>query len=254
MPPSWERPEVTLVAPVRGSDAALAAGFGIRVAPSRDPSSWQLVRSPHRMELWSPDGRDAVHIDLDVANGPLARRLRGARAGDPLPRACGLHRRAAPPVVVDATGGLCRDAMVLAHLGCTVVAVERVPALAFLAQHAIGASWLAGRMRVELGDSIAFLRALPDDARPDVVTIDPMYEPGGRAQVKKEMQVCRALAGPPTDDAELLRVALATANERVVVKRDRGAPPLAPGVSFAVDGERVRFDVYLSARGDDAPR
>jgi 16S rRNA (guanine1516-N2)-methyltransferase len=206
------------------------------------------------MELWSPDGPDAVHIDLDVANGPLARRLRGVRASEPLPRACGLHRRAAPFSVVDATGGLCRDAMVLAHLGAAVVAVERVPALAFLAQHAIEGTWLAQRLRVELGDSVEFLRALGEGERPAVVTIDPMYEPGGRAQVKKEMQVCRALAGPPADDAELLRAALAAARERVVVKRDRTAAPLAPGASFAVEGERVRFDVYLCARGDDAPR
>jgi hypothetical protein len=44
----------------------------------------------------------------------------------------------------------------------------------------------------------------------------------------------------------LFAAARAAARERVVVKRDAKAPPLAPGPSFAVDGERVRFDVYLA--------
>ncbi len=255
MPPSWERPEVTLAPPARGNDVAAAARFGIPLAAARDEASWQLVRAPDRMQLCAPAGRDAVCIELDVANGPLARRVRGARADEPLPRACGLHRRAAPPTVVDATAGLCRDAMVLAQLGCTVLAIERVAALAFLAAEAVARSWLAPRLEVVHGDSVELLRALPAARRPDVVLIDPMYASAGRAQVKKEMQVCRALAGPPRGEHELLQAARAIARERVVVKRDRTAAALAPGVSFVVAGERVRFDVYLRAPGgDDEPR
>jgi 16S rRNA (guanine1516-N2)-methyltransferase len=254
MPPSWERPEVTLAPPARGSDAALAADLGIPVAAARDPARWQLVRSQERMELCAPAPAAPMCIALDVTNGPLARRLRSARADEPLPRACGLHRRTSAPTIVDATAGLCRDAMVLARLGCTVTAIERVPALVFLAREAVEASWLAKHLRVELGDGVAVLRALPEERRPDVVTIDPMYEEHGRAQVKKEMQVCRALAGPPDDPRELLRAAMAAARERVVVKRDRDAAPLVPGVSFAVTGERVRFDVYLCGAGGAAPR
>ena len=245
MPPSWERPEVTLAPSGLPGDEALAARFGVLVATARDENGWQLVRSPDRMRLCGPAGTGPLCIELGLATGPLARRLRSARATDPLPRACGLHRRATPPRVVDATAGLCRDAMVLAQLGCAVVAIERVPALALLAHATIAASWLAGRLEVVHGDAVAHLHRLAGGADVDVVCVDPMYAAGGRAQVKKEMQVCRALAGPPEDPSELLRAARAAAAERVVVKRDRTAPPLAPGVSFAVRGERVRFDVYL---------
>ncbi len=219
--------------------------LGVPVAAQRDEGQWQLVRAPDRMCLCSPRGPDAVSIDLDLGNGPLARRIRQSRRDEPLPRAVSLHRRDRPPRVLDATAGLCRDAMVLAHLGCQVTAVERIPALAFLASTAIEGTWLARNLAVVCGDSLAFLSSLPPDDRPDVVYLDPMFETKGRAQVKKDMQVCRALAGPPTDSEALLAAALRVARERVVVKREATAKVLAPGVAFAVDGERVRFDVYL---------
>lgn len=198
------------------------------------------------MTLCGPAGRDRLTVDLNLANGPLARRVRSARRDEPLPRALGLHRRADAPTVFDATAGLCRDAMVLAHLGCRVLAMERVPALALLAHDAIAGTWLAARLTVRAGDSLAHLRAAAGTSRPAVVYLDPMFETQGSSQVKKEMQACRLLAGPPDPGDELLEAALAAATERVVVKREPRAAPLRPDPSFAVPGERVRFDVYLT--------
>jgi 16S rRNA (guanine1516-N2)-methyltransferase len=201
------------------------------------------------MQLVAPAGPDALSLELDLANGPMARRVRGARRDEPLPRAVGLHRRPERPeplAVVDATAGLGRDALVLAQLGCAVTAIERVPALALLVQDAVDGSWLAGRVHVVCADSAAWLEHRDGAPAPHVICLDPMFEEQGRAQVKKEMQVCRALADPPDDAEELLHVALRVARERVVVKRGPGAAPLAPGVAFAVPGERVRFDVYLT--------
>ena len=245
MPTRREPPEVTLVATGRGSDLHNAARFGIRVVEARDPSAWQLWRSLGRMHLGSPTGKDALLLDLDVGQGPLARRLRSMRRDDPIGRACGLAKRTEMPTVLDPTAGLCRDAMALATLGCHVVAIERIAALAFLANDAIESSWLAERLRVVGGESLPTLAGMAGDRPPDVVYLDPMFRTHGDAQVKKDMQVCRALAGPPEDEAPLLRAALAVARERVVVKREVGGPALGDGVSFVVPGERVRFDVYL---------
>ncbi len=136
--------------------------------------------------------------------------------------------------------------MTLATLGCTVNAVERVAAFAFLAHDVVVNSWLAERCRVAVGEAETILAQLGPDQRPEIVYLDPMFRDHGNAQVKKDMQVCRALAAAPTDDAALFAVARAVARERVVVKRDADGPPLAAGVSFAVPGERVRFDVYLA--------
>lgn len=248
MPPSWESPEVTLAPPVLGGDAERAARCGLRVAATVDPTSWQLSRTPLGMRLRSPAAMGNSSLELSLVQGALARRLRSTRADEPLPRAIGLTRRQAAPSVVDATAGLCRDALVLAHLGCRVTAIERVGALAFLVEGAIGDTPLADRLRLVVADSTAWLRALPPDASPDVVYLDPMFDDTGSAQVKKDMQLCRALAGPPGDVDALFAAARARANARVVVKRHRDAAPVAEDVSFAVAGERVRFDVYVTRR------
>jgi 16S rRNA (guanine1516-N2)-methyltransferase len=249
MPTRWDVPEVTLAPTGEARDLANAARFRIRVAPRRDEQAWQLVRSATGvMELCSPSGPNELRLDLDLMSGPLARRLRTTRNSDPLPRACGLVRTREPLTIVDAMAGLCRDAMVLASLGCSVTAIERVPALAFLAHDVIETSPLAARLTVHAGDAESWLAQRSSGTSPHVVYLDPMFADAGRAQVKKDMQVCRALAGPEHDTAALLPAARALATQRVVVKRRHDLPPLAAGVAFSVDGERVRFDVYLTPR------
>ena len=91
------------------------------------------------------------------------------------------------------------------------------------------------------------LRAL-EQSDVDVVLLDPMFPTQGRAQVKKEMQVCRLLAGQPGSQDVLVHRAFVAARERVVVKRHPHEQPLAGAPSFSIDGERVRFDVYLKPK------
>jgi 16S rRNA (guanine1516-N2)-methyltransferase len=224
---------------------ANAQRFGLTVADVRDTTRWQLMRSADRMQLHAPTELEAIAIDLHLGSGPLVKRLRSSRRTDALPRACGLPRRERMPTILDATAGLCRDAMVLGHLGCSVTAIERIAALAFLAHDAIEPSWLAAHVAVRSASAEQWLQTLPAESRPEVIYLDPMFGPAGKAQVKKEMQVCRALAGPPDDPLPLFALARQIASERVVVKRHHGAEPLADGISFVVEGERVRFDVYL---------
>jgi len=246
MPPRRKTIEVTLAPPACGSDLQLAAKFGISVADALDPSAWQLVRHAKGLRLSAPAAEGPLLLELCTTLGPLAVRLRTARRSDALPRAIGLPRRQEPPTVLDATAGLCRDAMVLAQLGCRVLAVEQLPALAMLAAAAIGQANFGGRLEVVCADAIDHLRALPVADAPAVVYLDPMFAEAGRAQVKKEMQICRALAGAPEDAEALFAAARAVARERVVVKRHRDLPPLGEGVSFTVESERIRFDVYLT--------
>ncbi|MBM4061940.1 MAG: rRNA methyltransferase [Planctomycetes bacterium] len=246
-PPRWRAPEVTLLAPAEAADREAAARCGLRVVTERDPSGWQLVRVEGALVLRGP-GPAPLRLALDPRRGSLARRLGTAHRNDALPRAVGLARRASPPFVVDATAGLCRDAMVLAKLGCRVVALERIPALALLAQQAARDAGFGGRLEVVAGDALDWLGSQPPEGRPDVVCLDPMFTEPGKAQVKKEMQVCRQLAGRPADEARLFALAVAAARERVVVKRGRSLPPLGGPPSFAVAGDRVRFDVYLTGQ------
>lgn len=246
MSPTWQRCEVTLSPPVRGEDLQLAAACGLPVAAARDPNAWQVVRSGDGLTLCSPLAIGDLRVVVDPGAGALGRRIRTSRRDEPLARAIGLPKRQTPPAVVDATLGLGRDAMVLAHLGCPVVGLERVPALAMLVAAAVQRSALGERLRVLRTDAAPWLRALAAAQAPDVVYLDPMFDDTGSAQVKKEMQACRLLASPPDDAADLLCAARQVARQRVVVKRHPHLPPLAPDVSFRVEGNRVRFDVYLS--------
>lgn len=245
---SLDTVEVTLAPPAEGRDAVNAAIFGVPMAPAVDPERWQLVRAAGQLTLRAPTGLGGLQVGLELRFGPLATRLRSSRRTDPLPRACGLGRHPQPLRVVDAMAGLGRDAMVLAQLGCQVTAIERIPALALLCHDVIEQSRLAPRLRVIAATAEAWLQANGDSLRPDVIYLDPMFATAGSAQVKKDMQVCRLLAGPPDDPLPLLALARRLAGDRVVVKRHHGAPPLLDEVSTSVTGERVRFDVYLTPR------
>lgn len=136
--------------------------------------------------------------------------------------------------------------MVLAVLGCSVTALERVPGLALIAALLAADAGLTDRLTVLRAEATGWLDGLAPDRWPEVVYLDPMFGEQGRAQVKKEAQVCRALAGPPTGLSELLAAARRVARDRVVVKRHPHHAPLAAGASFTVRSERVRFDVYLA--------
>jgi 16S rRNA (guanine1516-N2)-methyltransferase len=239
-------PALVFARPSSAADEELCARFGIARAEGAGDEQWQLARTAAgALELRTPVRDGPLRIELDLQRGDLARRLATARREQPLPRAVGLHRRPAPPAVFDATAGLGRDALLLARLGCAVTACERQPALAALLLDAAVRSGLEPRLLVICGDAAAALAGLPAERRPAVVYLDPMFASAGRSQVKKEMQVCRLLAGDDGDPSPLLHRAFAAATDRVVVKRHPHLPPLRPSPSFTVDGERVRFDVYL---------
>lgn len=243
--PRHNRAPWVFVLPVSAADAERCHRLGLAIAAAASPGQWAVRRTPEQMlELRAPDAEGPLTLSLDLRRGPLARRLATARRDQPLPRALGLHRRDPPPTIVDATAGLGRDALLLAHLGCRVEACERVPVLAVLVDDAAERANCRDRLTVHCVDAAAFLTDHGDRSF-DAVYLDPMYPTHGRAQVKKEMQVCRLLAGPPESTANLLHCAFAAARERVVVKRHPHELPLAGPPSFTVDGERVRFDVYL---------
>lgn len=220
---------------------------------------WQLLVGADGLALARPDG---VRLRLDFAAGRVAARQReGDRAGQPLARAVGVgrlgRRLARPPAVVDATGGLGRDAWFLAALGCRLTVIERSNLVRALLDDALARA-RASPATADIASRIALVRGdarvrLPELPRPDVVYLDPMYPPARRrAAVRKEMQFLHALLGADTDGAGLLDAALGAARHRVVVKRPSGAPPLAGGAGRAGQREAIRsrgtrYDVYLIA-------
>lgn len=84
----------------------------------------------------------------------------------------------------------------------------------------------------------------------DVIHLDPMYpDKRRRAASKKGAQFLHALAGPDTNNSNLLPQALARAGSRVVVKRPQGAPLLEGsehwfGQRTQIESPNTRYDVY----------
>ena len=235
---------------------ALAAHLGVEIVKaSDDEHDYLLVFTPTHLELrpQAPEASGPIYVDF-AAGRTRHRRLYGGGRGQPLARAVGL-KGGATPSVTDATAGLGRDAFVLATLGCDVTLIERSPVIAALLSDAIAragedteiGSLVAKRLRLIEADAIGYLAGLPQDRRPDVVYLDPMYPHRTKsALVKKEMRIFRDLVGEDVDSGDLLSAALGAARRRVVVKRPRPAPALpGPNPTMAISGKNTRFDVYV---------
>ena len=205
-----------------------------------------------------------------VEGGPMALDLRGAakaRAAkrSDLARAIGVGKGVR--TVLDVTAGLGRDAAALWALGLDVTAVERSKILGALWKEALtldattfapvapplergSLTFCPGEALEILGEVVRGIRAAPD-----VVYLDPMFPPRTKsALVGKDLRTLsrvlkaeQLFGAPETDAVTVLERARAVAQKRVVVKRPRRAPALAPGFAHQFEGTTVRFDLYLSS-------
>lgn len=176
------------------------------------------------------------------------RLLRGGRQKEPLARAVmnGIEDGA---LVFDATAGLGRESMILAHAGAKVIGFERQLPIWIILKDAL----------LRASKSRFFPFTLPElqapgtmadytgDA-PEVIYYDPMFpEREKSAVVKKDMFLFRQVIGEDKDIEDFIRIALKLAKKRVVVKRPSTAEPVtAPDFerAYFVDGGQCRFDCY----------
>src|SRR4051812_8333652 len=191
---------------------------------------------------------------VDFAAGAVGYRFRrGGERGHPLVKAVGLKKDRFP-VIVDATAGLGRDAFLLASAGAKVTMLERSVEVHALLRDAL---MRAAAESAELAEVTARMSLIHGDARqllpdlaPDVVIVDPMHPPRrNTALVKKEMRLLSGIVGADEDSGELMRIALASARERVVLKWPLRAAALlaAPKPAHQFAGKTVRYEVFLTA-------
>lgn len=228
--------------------AELACPFA---APNdADTATHFLDLTPEGLAL-SEGRRCGARLRLDWTSQRVIRRLRAAsRRTEPLLAAVGAARSA---VIVDATAGLCGDALILAAAGYRVLAFERSPVVVALVLDAMERALstaseplVAACRRVELrcADSGHVLPELARAARPEVVYLDPMFPPRERVAVRKELALLRTIVGESQNESGLLDAARRAALTRVVVKRHPTAPPISPGYSGQRRLKMVRFDLY----------
>ena len=233
------------------SDDTLAeiSGYGISICDHPPSDGLYLYADSEGISLCKAGKKGGVRVDF-VGGGAQYRRLKGG--GELIAKAV---NHTACPSVIDATGGLGRDAFVLAAQGLPVSIIERHPVVACLLSDGLtralqngGISDIAQRITLHFGDACALMPELALQAgRPDVVYLDPMYpERQKSAAVKKEMAYFHGLVGAAQDEAALLAAARTVARKRIVVKRPRLGVFLngeEPAYQYA--GKSTRFDVYL---------
>ena len=242
----------------RDKAVCLARELGL---PFRDPTGnfsagteLLLIVTEARLELRESGRRIGGPVYVDFVGGTTGYRRRSGRSrNQAIGRAIGL--RSGVGTVIDATSGLCRDAFLLACLGCRVTAIERSAVVAALvrdglerarAESKTDLNRVLDRITLVVGDARETLAGMTASSAPDVVYLDPMYSEAGRsALAKKEMRILRRLVGDDSDATQLLESARNVARKRVVVKRHRHAPPLAEMPALKFLGRSVRYDVYL---------
>lgn len=222
----------------------------------KQDSAWTLASTPHGLCLQHASGSvSPIYAELD--NADIQRRISGGRK-QPLARACGLHKKKSGhnTHILDATGGLGRDAATLAGLGCRVTLYERNPVIAALLQDGLE------RWQTAYPDRIGQLQLINEDftqsghseiVNADIIYLDPMYPETGSALSKKEMQALQDIVGHDHDIGALFNAARRTAAlkgvRRIVVKRPAKMAALTghgitkPSLHFG--GARTRYDIYL---------
>lgn len=195
---------------------------------------------------WLELGGVKVTVQFDSA--AMQHRRKGGH-NEMLGRAVGL-KADQRPLIWDATGGLGRDAFVLADLGCQITLCERVPVLAWLLDQAVQAAAVSGVDQVRAAaERMSVLAADSKTLRVPagtVIYLDPMFpERKKAAAVKKEAAMLQYLAAPVDDSESLWQWAWDQPVERIVVKRPLRAPILGHiRPAHTLKGKSVRFDVF----------
>jgi len=196
-------------------------------------------------------------VFCDFTSGAFLHRLKyGGKLSQPLAKAVGLKKLKSNQSlsVLDTTAGLGTDAMLLAAWGCEVTLLERDKVVASLladglsrAKNKLNDEFDFSKIHFEQIDALDYLKCSTKQF--DVVYLDPMFKlEKQKAKPNKNMQVLQDIL-PQENDAEdaLLVLAKSHAKNRVVVKRSSMSKTInSLNLSFSIDGQANRFDVYLS--------
>ena len=193
-----------------------------------------------------------VELKIDFVTGAVGHRLRfGGGRGQDLAKAMGL-RAGKTPMIVDATAGLGRDSFLLASLGAQVILIERSEKMHALLVEGMNRAEneggefreIIGRMSLMKGDAKDLIPELSGEA----ILIDPMHPPRQKsALVKRELRQVREIVGTDDDAPDLVRIALAHAQNRVVLKWPAKADPIdgLKACTHQILGKTTRYDVFM---------
>jgi 16S rRNA (guanine1516-N2)-methyltransferase len=241
---------------------SLAKRLGLQVITSASQlppdSSFVLWTGPHGLALAPANNKLAAATSVDFTDPTLQYRLRTSGKRQGIGKAVGLDK-ASGIVVLDATAGLGKDALVLAYLGCNVLMLEKSPVIHALLEDGLQRALasqdeLLGatpqRMQLFHGDARQWFADIAQGTRPkpDVIYLDPMFPARSKtASVKKDIALLQSILEVEDDFPGLLEAARNSAQYRVVVKRPGNKPGKdVPAPTFIVPGKAAHFEVYVN--------
>jgi len=255
------RPTMALacVEPLNPAATALAQELALRWGvPTRSEFKGSLgvkvVVSEIMMGLGFVEGKKGHPFYVDFLSQAWRQRLhKGLPRNHIFARALGVHK--GPWRVVDATAGFGQDALMALSLGADVVALDKSNVVVSILRNGVTRAMREDeslqkkfeRLSIVEADAVEYLAQTPP---PDVIFLDPMFEkPKKSAKSPKSMQLLQELLGPtnPEHEEELIKMALAKAKHRVVVKRPLKAKALGMTPHHTFKGQSVRYDIYLQS-------
>lgn len=156
-------------------------------------------------------------------------------------------------MIVDATAGLGRDSFLLASLGAQVIMIERSSKMHSLLVQGMKRAANEGGQLLEIIDRMTLLHGDAKDLIPglscEAVLIDPMHPPRNKsALVRQDLRQVRNIVGTDDDAADLVKLAIMHARNRVVLKWPAKADPIA-GIkpcTHQIRGKTTRYDVFMT--------
>jgi 16S rRNA (guanine1516-N2)-methyltransferase len=162
-----------------------------------------------------------------------------------LARAIGV-KGAMRPKVLDLTGGLLGDTLLLLSFGCEVWVVERHPVIRFMILSALQNAHDSKLSQLHFLSRDA-ISVLQDNLKIDSIYFDPMFEDANeKTSPRKEMRIFRSLVGKDQDAEQVFQMAHSKGPKRLVVKRPRQSISLYLKPSVQYIGKSTRYDVYFS--------
>jgi len=157
------------------------------------------------------------------------------------------------PMIIDATAGLGRDSFLLASLGAQVTLIERSEEMHMLLAQGMERAEREGGHFGEIIGRMTLLKGDAQDLIPELygeaILIDPMHpERKKSALVRQDLRQVRAIVGTDDDAADLVRLAIKHARQRVVLKWPAKADPIE-GVqkcTHQIRGKTTRYDVFMT--------
>ncbi|MGD9948365.1 MAG: class I SAM-dependent methyltransferase [Desulfobulbus sp.] len=244
----WSAPEIPFA---QAEDLARMLGIPwIKTPPEQGPL---LCLGEDRLEfriLGNSELSGGLWVDFDSAT---ARRRSRQTSSELLIQAAKI-RRVSHPLLIDATAGLGRDALLLATHGFRVEMIEINPVVAALLSDGLNRAsrlshlrMVTERIRLRSGNSVEIFTDLAE--LPEVIYLDPMFpERSKSAKVKQNLRLLQYLDDRSIAPESLLQAALLVGAKKVVVKRPLKGPHLAGKVpSYSLKGKAVRFDIYVGS-------